>query len=107
MAPSKKPTSDAAFLIAAYDQLGDVTLTHGVQVGFSIAPTGRRGVFCVRARAVRNIPDIGRRVVCEVSGEFPNSSNGSWTAFLWAQVNRLDHALAEQASDAEKAVQAG
>lgn len=107
MAPSKKPTSDAAFLIAAYDQLGDVSLTHSVQVGFSIAPTGRRGVFRVRTRAVRNIPNVGRRVVCEVEAEFPNSSNGSWTAFLWSQVNRLEYELGSEESEAKKAAQAG
>lgn len=107
MAPSKKPTSDAAFLIAAYDQLGDVSFTHAVSVGFSIAPTGRRGVFVVRTRAVRSLPNTGLRVVAEVCAEFPNSQNGSWTAFLWAQVNRLDRELTEGGSVAERAVQAG
>lgn len=95
MPASKKPTSDAAFLQAAYDQLGDITLSHNVQVGIVLAPTNRRGVFEIRCRAIRVVPNSKPIQVASTTAEFPTSQNSSWCAAIWAQVNRLEHAVDE------------
>lgn len=82
------------YLLAAYDALGDVSLSYNVKVGFSLLPTARRGIFCVKLRALHAIPNGGMREAASYSIEYPNANQQELSAALFAAVNKLDHLLA-------------
>lgn len=87
------------FLLAAYDQLGDVCLTHNVKVAIDMVSTTRRGVFTVRLRAYRAVPNGGLSKVATYAREYPNSEATEFTAFLFGAVNKLDRMLCDRASE--------
>lgn len=84
------------YLLAAYDALGDLSLTYDVKVGFSLLPSKRRGVFDIRLRAMRSIPNDKLREVASYTISYPNVNQQELTAALFAAVNKLDHLLAER-----------
>lgn len=81
------------YLLAAYDALGDVSLTYNVKVGFSLLPTERRGVFNIRLRALRAVPNGGLREVASYQIAYPNVDQRELTAALFAAVNKFEHLL--------------
>ena len=84
------------FLLAAYDALGDVSLNYDVKVGFSLLPSKRRGIFDIRLRAMRAVPNDKLREVASYTISYPNAAQQELTAALFAAVNKLDHLLAER-----------
>lgn len=95
--PSKHQKYDG-FLLPAYDLLGDICLTHNVQVGFLFYPTKRRGIFSIELRAARSVPNGKPKIVAKYTVEHPTAFIQELSAALFNACNKLDHMLAEQAA---------
>lgn len=73
--------------------LGDVCLNHSVAVDYRLSPDAQRGVFKVRLRALRAVPNEGVRRVAQYEMRFPNSTVGGLGAALFRCANQLDRIL--------------
>lgn len=93
MARKQTSTSEEDFLRAAWDLLGDVCLTHSVHIAYDFTPDVQRGVFRVRLRAVRTVPNGRPEKVAEYAMPFPNSTVQGMGAALFRCANQLDHIL--------------
>lgn len=104
VAPKKQGTSEEDFLRAAWDLLGDVCLNHSVHIAYAFTPDVQRGVFRLRLRAVRTIPNSLPKKIAEYEMPFPNTTVQSMGAALFRCANQLDHLLGayERQEQAEK-----
>lgn len=93
MAPKKQGTTDEDLVRAAYDMIGDSSVTHNVLIGYKVMPTQRRGVFEIQIAAFRDIPNRGARRVARYTIEWPNSQNITLAGALFRAANQLDHIL--------------
>lgn len=96
---ARKPlkTSDGeGFLRAAWDLLADMRAEYGVESGFTVRPSKRRGVFVYALRAYT--PSDGGESVqrAAYTCEYPTSQVGSLEAFLYRAVLKLDYQLEQQ-----------
>lgn len=95
MATSKKEKGGNNFLVAAWDQAGDMGLYYNVALAIRFLPTKRRGVFLVECAAFRSAPGGKMQRVAKYSCEFPNASYQDIGAALWGAVNQVDKLLLE------------
>jgi hypothetical protein len=95
-----KQTTDAGFLLAAYDLLGDISIEHSVSVGYQITPTVRRGVYKVRLSALRAVN--GAKLVKDASyeREFPTAEIENLGAALFQAAVQIERIL-----DSKRAVE--
>ena len=91
------------FLRAAWDTLGDICLNYAVQVGYSVLPTTRRGVFLIRVRAFRAVPNGASVQAASWSQEFPNAQTQSFGGAFFRAANQLDRLLGEQQAQEKRA----
>jgi len=91
-----KQTTEAGFLLAAYDLLGDISIEHSVHVGYQFTPTVRRGVYKVRLSALRaaNGEKMVRAAAYEC--EFPTSAIQDLGAALFQAAIHLERLLDSQ-----------
>ena len=97
------PTSEEGFLRAAWDTLGDVCLTFGVQVGYSVLPTTRRGVFLLRINAFRPVPNGKAHKAASWAQDFPCAQTQSFAGAFFRAANQLDRLLCEQEAQEKRA----
>jgi hypothetical protein len=104
--PKKAPkadTSEEGFLRAAWDTLGDVCLNFGVQVGYRVLPTARRGVFLLRIDAYRSLPNSSPRKAATWAQEFPCAQTQSFGGAFFRAANQLDALLSSQEAQEKRA----
>lgn len=100
-----KTTSDAGFLLAAYDLLGDVSLEHNVHVGYQITPTVRRGVYKVRLSAMRGANGTKLVKAAAYEREFPTAEVESIGAALFQAAVHIERLLdAQRATEREHGI---
>lgn len=93
---ARKMSEEEGFLRAAWDVLGDVCLTWGVQVGYNVLPTTRRGVFLLRLRAFRPVPNSRPRQVASWAQEFPCAQTQTLGGAFFRAANQLDRLMGDQ-----------
>lgn len=93
---TKKTASDTDLLRAAYDLLGDMSITHNVLIGYKVLPTAQRGVFEIVIAAFRDVPNRGTVRVCRYSLTYPNSQNMDLGGAFFRCANQLDHLLGDR-----------
>lgn len=98
MAGTRKTHADGDMLRAAYDSLGDCSITHGVSVGYVLLPTRRRGVFLVRVRASRTTPNGSKEQISQVEREYPSAMVEGLGACLFNLAFQLDQRVGEALS---------
>lgn len=96
---NRKRAPQDEFLLAAYDQLGDTSAMHGVQMGFSFLPTKRRGVFKVVLRALVTVPGEPSRQIAKYEIEYPNASVESLPAQLYQATIKIEHLVSQYVSN--------
>ena len=96
MATSKKEKGPGGFIVAAWDQMGDISYYYNVALAIRLLPTKRRGVFAVECAAFRQAQGGKMSRVAKYACEWPNATYQDLTAALWGAVNQVDRLLLEQ-----------
>lgn len=94
----KKPqgTSDADWLLGAWQMAGEMGTDLGLGVAVQLTPTRRKGVWRVRCRLLHLVDGRPTGCVVQTDAEYPNAAAQSFTAFLGQQMHELDKLLLEE-----------
>lgn len=89
-------TSDADWLLGAWEMAGEIgsDMGLGVQIGFT--PTRRKGVWSTTVRVVHIVDGRAAGVVVQAREEYPNASTQGLGAHLLRLVHQVDGLLAEK-----------
>lgn len=89
-------TSDADWLLGAWQMAGELSREMGLAVQISLTPTNRKGVWRVLVRVLHTADNRPVGIVVQAKGEYPNSAAQSFPAYLSLLMHEADKLLAEE-----------
>lgn len=89
-------TTDADWLIGAWEMAGELGRDMGLGVQIVQTPTTRKGVWRILVRVLHVVDQRPVRVLVQSKGEYPNSSAQSFPAYLTLLMHEADKLLAEE-----------
>lgn len=100
-------TAEEEFARSAWEWAGDLALGANLLTQVSMAPTGRKGVWSVRVRALAHVDGKPQQVVAQLAAEWPNSERVDFWGFVMALQMRLSEQVAQDAAGGWLIVQSG
>lgn len=99
---AKGDSGEYQFTRAAYDEIRDSELAHGVHYDVRLETGYQKGIWCLRVTAQGLLDDDKGRQIARWEGTWPNSTATSFAAYLYAAAHRVARMVEDYRNDEHK-----